>query len=294
MPESEAAKKWTVIELINWTTEYLKEKDFDNSRLQVERLLGHTFGFDRVKLYLNFDRPLMPDELAKFKSLLKRRLNHEPLQYIIGESEFMSLPFRVAPGVLIPRPETEILVEKCMEYIKQCFPDQQVKILDIGTGCGNIAVSLAKYLENAIVTAIDISQKALNLAVENGRINNVSERIDFKLFNIHDEIPEIFRHAFNVVVSNPPYIRQNEFALLVKEIRDFEPKEALLAGEDGLVFYQRISNLLDYLFAEKSCAFFEIGEDMSGLTSKIFQCKNFKTTIFNDLSGKDRVVRVQR
>ncbi|NOY60279.1 MAG: peptide chain release factor N(5)-glutamine methyltransferase, partial [Calditrichaeota bacterium] len=173
-------QQWKLIGLLNWTADYLDQKGFENSRLEAERLLAHSLHIQRIDLYVNFDRPLIPDELAQFKSLLKRRLDHEPLQYIIGETEFYSLPIKVAPGVLIPRPETEVLVENALQIINDNFPQgKEINVLDVGTGSGNIAIAIAKNAVHARLTAIDISADALKIARQNAELNNVAEKINF-------------------------------------------------------------------------------------------------------------------
>jgi release factor glutamine methyltransferase len=294
--QKEPLQKWTVVGLINWTTDYLIDKSMENSRLIVERLLAHTLQVDRVHLYLNFDRPLDAEELSVFKAKLKRRLNHEPLQYIIGEAEFMSLPFRVSPGVLIPRPETEVLVEACIKLCRQEFGQaERIDILDIGTGSGNIAIALAKNLKSAFVTAIDSSAEALKVARENALLNDVSDKIEF----VHSPIEEFsiaqYDNGFDMVVSNPPYVSASEYAALPPEIRDYEPEEALLAGEEGLDFYRKNSVILRHLLRPHGFAILEIGAHQGESVRALFvkeevtQCE-----ILKDLAGRDRVILLKQ
>ena len=294
--QKEPPQKWTVVELINWTADYLKDKGLDNGRLIVERLLAHTLQVDRVHLYLKFDRPLDSEELSAFKAKLKRRLSHEPLQYIVGEAEFMSLPFHVSPGVLIPRPETEVLVEACLKLCRQEFgqPDR-IDILDIGTGSGNIAIALAKNLNCAYITAIDSSAEAIKVARENAALNDVSDKIEF----VHSPIEEFslaeHGHCFDVVVSNPPYVTKSEYASLPPEIRDYEPEEALLAGEDGLDIYRKISVILRQLLKPNDAAFFEIGAHQGQSVQTLFAKEKFAhSEIIKDLAGLDRVLMLKQ
>jgi len=291
---NESKKRWKIIDLINWTTEYLGEKGFENSRLNVERLLAHVLNIDRVRLYLNFDRPLTSNELAEFKELLKRRLEHEPLQYIIGQTEFMSLPFNVNCSVLIPRPETEILVEKAIQYCNDNFSHQdEINILDVGTGSGNIAISLAKKIESAQVVAIDISEDAIQVAQQNAALNQVEDKISFHCFDALqlENYPSDFTSFFHVIVSNPPYVKAKEYQNLAPEITDYEPQAALVAGEDGLDFYINFSKIVNKLLREDGRVFFEIGEDMAEPVVKILQDVGLlELAVFQDLAERDRIV----
>ena len=289
-------RRWKVVDLITWSTSYLEEKGFENSRLQVERLLSHSLKLNRVELYLNFDKPLTPDELAEFKALFKRRLEGVPLQYILGETEFMSLPFKVGPGILIPRPETETLVEKCIDYCSEIGTKvNSISILDVGTGSGNIAVSLAKYVDKANIVAIDVSETALNQARENARLNGFEKKILFKHCDIMGSLPKEFLNAFDLVVSNPPYISITDYQLLTREVRDFEPKLALCAGEFGLDFYCKFSEILVTLLKENGTAYFEIGEDLTSDIKDLFtKAGYYDITVIKDLADKDRILKIKK
>ncbi len=283
---AEERRRWTVIDLLKWTADYLEEKNFDHARLNAERLLGHVLHWRRVDLYLQFDRPLSADELTAFKQLLKRRLNHEPLQYIIGESEFFSLSFLVGPGVLIPRPETELLVEKAIEF---AHPADGCRILDLGTGSGCIAISLAVHLPQAHIVAIDKSAKALELAQTNARRNGVADRIEFLSWDFTSPTSP-FTAAFDIVVANPPYIRQNDYERLPKEIKNFEPMEALLAGKDGLDGYRAIQRRLAEWLNPGGRAFLEIGADQGKEILRLFPQAN----LLSDLSGRHRLAIIEQ
>jgi release factor glutamine methyltransferase len=289
-----AQKSWTVLSMLNWTSDYLAEKGFENARLNSERLLAHILKCRRVDLYLNFDRPLSVDELAKFKELLKRRLGHEPLQYVLGETEFYSLPFKVVPGVLIPRPETELLVEKALELSQfRHTADREPYILDIGTGSGNISIAIAKNLAQVRLLAIDESQDALAIAKENARINVVADRIEFRRLDILAEMPKEFAAAFDVIVSNPPYVSASEYEKLPPEIRQFEPKSALWAGEDGCDFYRCLAQIIRQWLKPGGFAIIEIGAGMAEEVSRIFRQAAFdEIQVFKDLAGRDRVIHV--
>ncbi len=292
MSDTQKKKDWTLLELLEWTTNYLLEKNFDDARLNTERLLAHTLGLSRVELYTNFDRPLIPDELLRFKKILKRRLTREPLQYIIGETEFYSLPIKVRQGVLVPRPETEILVEHVIDYCSGRFDrDEKFRALDIGTGSGCIAIAIKKNCPNARMEAVDISEDALDIARENAEINNVD--ISFKKNDALKPWPPEYTNSFDVVVCNPPYVSFREFEQLQPEIQKYEPKVSLLGGNDGLDFYRRISNILTDLVKPNSIAFFEIGEKQSASVTNIFSEAGFENIqTIKDLAGKDRIVKM--
>ncbi|NIA28289.1 MAG: peptide chain release factor N(5)-glutamine methyltransferase [Actinobacteria bacterium] len=289
-------QQWKLIGLLNWTADYLDQKGFENSRLEAERLLAHSLHIQRIDLYVNFERPLIPDELAQFKSLLKRRLDHEPLQYIIGETEFFSLPIKVAPGVLIPRPETEVLVENALQIIKENFSQgKEINVLDVGTGSGNIAIAIAKNAVYARLTAVDISADALKIARQNAELNNVADKINFLQHDALGDWPLHFTNYFDLILSNPPYISDAEFENLPQEIREFEPRQALLGGKDGVDFYNNFCQILLKLLCTEGNALFEIGETMRDVLLKNFlNCGFSNMEMIQDLSGKNRVLKMQK
>jgi release factor glutamine methyltransferase len=296
LPDDEKKpRQWKLIELLNWTSGYLAQKGIENSRLQSERLLAFVLKMTRVELYLNFDRPLHPAELATFKLLLQRSVAHEPLQYILGETEFLSLIFKVEPGVLIPRPETEILVEKAIQVCRQQYKDmKQIAVLDVGTGSGCIAVSIAKNVENAYIVAVDVSQEALTIARQNAEFHAVQKSVEFQRLDALQQWPEQFHNAFDLVVCNPPYVREQEYANLDAQIRLYEPECALRAGADGLHFYREFVNYLEYIRKPTSFALFEIGFNMTEEVMTLFKATRYAdATLFQDLTGNDRVLQLQ-
>jgi release factor glutamine methyltransferase len=236
-------RTWTIQELLKVTTDFLREKDIESPRLCAEVLLSHQLKKTRVELYLEFDRPLRSSEVDEYRALVKRRLNREPLQYITGRQEFWSLEFLVNPSVLVPRPETEILVEEALK-LKQTnqLPNGnggQTRILDLGTGSGVIAVSLAKEVENAVVWASDVSAEALAVARENAERHAVAPRITF----CEGDLWQAFKDpapAFDIIISNPPYIASDVFDTLPEEVRAYEPRIALDGHEKGMYFIERI------------------------------------------------------
>ena len=275
----------TVLESINRSSEYLKNKGIESPRINAELLLAYILDCKRLNLYLAFDRPLSEEELEKYRSLLKRRVKFEPLQYIIGRVEFYGMDFIVNPSVLIPRQETEILVETIIEQYKDF---EAVNILDIGTGSGNIAISLAKNL-NSYITAVDISDDALKTANENALLNSISNKINFikKDFLIDD----INMHDFDVVVSNPPYVSIEEYETLQPELKVYEPKVALTDFNSGFQFYEAISERSNQLLKNGGKLFFEIGRGQFPEVRKIMEKYNYQNiTIFNDYMNIERVI----
>lgn len=234
-------KRWTIKELLDLTTKYLTEKAIDSPRLCAEVLLSHQLKKTRIELYLDYDQPLREDEITGFRRLVRRRVKREPLQYITGHQEFCSLDLVVNPAVLIPRPETEILVDEALSLRKSGLlsNDRTPMILDVGTGSGAIAIALAKEIEGARIWASDISPEALALAEENAQRHHLRERIQF----YEGDLLEPFRGsswAFDMIVSNPPYIATEEFGSLAPEIRCYEPRTALDGSQGGMHLIERL------------------------------------------------------
>ncbi len=282
---------WTVKKLLDWSANYLNEKGFDDSRLNAELLICHTLNYkNRIDLYLHHDKPLREAELKSFKTLFKRRLNREPLQYIIGEAEFMGLKFKVDKRVLIPRPETEMLVEAVIETSKN-YP-KRLDILDIGVGSGNIAVSLAKFIPVANVTGIDASRPAIEVAKTNVEANGVSDRIDLKQLNVFDDVSGLAK--YDVIVSNPPYISRNEFLGIQEEIRMYEPHSATTDDSDGLTYHRRIADVARSIFKENGWLFLEIAYNQSAEVTKICsELGYFKIETIRDYGDNDRVIKAR-
>lgn len=240
---------WKVKSLLEVSEGYLKERHIEAPRLTAEVLLAHQLGIERIQLYLNFDKPLTKHEVDGYRRLVKRRVNHEPTQYITGVQEFWSLEMKVDHHVLIPRPESEVIVETAIEKLSQSssISKKVLNILEIGTGSGAISIALAKELSNVSIYASDISSDALRTAASNAERHNVSEKIKFIK---GDLFPSIKDRAgpFDMIVSNPPYVSREDFLTLAPEIRDHEPKLALDGGKKGLYFIDKIiRNGAEYL-----------------------------------------------
>ncbi|MBI1803989.1 MAG: peptide chain release factor N(5)-glutamine methyltransferase [Ignavibacteriae bacterium] len=282
---------WTILSLIEWSTQYLSDRQFEDARLTVELLLCHVLQCKRIDVYLKFDNLLTAEQLATFKQLFKRRLNHEPLQYITGETEFMGLRFMVDPRVLIPRPETEVLVEQVIDYNKS-KPNTHLKILEIGTGSGNIAITLAKHLPGCILSTCEIDAGALELARENARRHGVEQQIAWLNLDILQDIPTLSTQRFDVIVTNPPYISREEFQNLQPEVRDFEPSIATTDDEDGLRFYRRIADIGGKLLEKGGAIFMEIAYNQGKAVPALFVQSEYRLVeVVKDYSGNDRVVK---
>ncbi len=276
----------TVLESIKLSTGYLEKKGIESPRINAELLLAHILKCKRLDLYLTFDRPLTDEEVAIYRSLLKRRGEFEPLQYIVGSVEFYGLPFYVNSSVLIPRQETEILVEEIIEQNKN---KQELKILDIGTGSGNIAISLAKNLSGSQVIGTDISKEALLIAEKNSALNCTEDQVKFIENDILKSFPE--GNGFDVIVSNPPYVSVNEFEKLRPELKVYEPRQALTDDADGLIYYREISTKARELLLPGGRLYFETGEGQSDAVKKILEENKYNyIRVKNDYLDIERVV----
>jgi release factor glutamine methyltransferase len=229
---------WTILKLIQWTTQYFTGKGIAQPRADAEVLLSHVLGMERIQLYLKYDQPLQSVELAAYRSAVRRRAAQEPVQYIIGHQEFWSLDLEVSPSVLIPRPETEILVERALTLLKEKGSTTPV-ILDVGTGSGAIAIALAHELPMLRIIAADVSSAALAVARRNATHHRVAERIHLVAMDLFSALSDNQTH-FDLIVSNPPYIANTELTELAPEIVDREPHTALLGGPQGLTIIRRI------------------------------------------------------
>jgi len=234
-------KGWTIGELLKVSADYLKQKGIDSPRLNAEILLAHQLHLTRVKLYLQHDQPLTDQEVEGYRALVRRRLSREPVQYITGTQEFWSMAFIVNPSVLIPRPETEVLLEQAV-LLRRGNPNLQaegVNLLDLGTGCGALAVALAREFEKARICATDLSEEALRVARRNAERLGVKDRIDFKCGDWFTPFAGKTTR-FDMILSNPPYIPAEAMETLSPEVRDHEPRSALDGGEQGMVHIHRI------------------------------------------------------
>ncbi len=276
-----------ILELLNLSTEYLNKKGIDSPRLNAELLLADVLNYKRLDLYIHFEQPLKEEEINKYREYIRQRAHFVPLQYIIGKTEFYGLNFIVNKNVLIPRPETEILVEKVLQKLKIY---DEVNILDVGTGSGNIAIALARNLQNSKITAIDVSSDAIKIARENSIINKVSDKIDFQEMDILKN-DFSFDNKFDVIISNPPYINLEEYDSLQKEIINYEPKIALTDFENGLKFYEVISQKALNLLNNKGRIYFEIALGQIEKVKDVLLKNNFQNIeVHKDYANIERVI----
>lgn len=253
---------WTPLKVIQWAVPFLKEKGVESPRLDVECLLAKLLHCDRLKVYLQFDRPLSVEERALLRDWVARRAKREPLAYLLGEREFYGLPFTVNSSVLIPRSESEMLVEKARTLLEALPPEQQIA-LDLGTGSGCLAVALAHAVPSARVWAVDLSEEALATARANARLNGVEERIVFRRGSWWEALQGEDPVRFPVVLSNPPYISEAEKSELAPEITLYEPSNALFAENNGLSCYLSIKNGLSDHLTQGGRALFELNSNIS-------------------------------
>ncbi|ABL65891.1 peptide chain release factor N(5)-glutamine methyltransferase [Chlorobium phaeobacteroides] len=293
--QGRGTKEWQVVELLKTTTAFFVQKQVDEARISAELLLASVLGLDRLGLYLNHNRPVYPGELEAFRALCRQRLEGKPVQYITGEQFFYGLPFFVDKRVLIPRPETELLVEHALEFLGHVsaadVSEAALHLLDIGTGSGCIAVTLASRLPCLMVTAIDISTEALVVARNNAERHGVADRIRFlhaDLFSLPDE--RGLSAPFDVIVSNPPYIAEDEWAGLQPEVRLFEPQLALTT-RDGIECYHAVAEVAPSLLKSGGMLCFESHADAALKVAGIMERWGFSSVaVMKDYSGLDRVV----
>lgn len=281
----------TVLNAVTLSAEYLEKKGVESPRLNAELLLADVLKCKRMDLYLRFDQPLKENEIDRYRELIRRRGAREPLQYILGYTEFYGLKFDVDESALIPRPETELLVEKIIEMYKDA---ESLKILDIGTGSGNIAVALALNLKDARIVAIDKSEDAIKLAQHNATLHDVSDSIEFIKKDIFEEylFPDI---RFDIIVSNPPYVSYDEFNKLQEEIARYEPEIAVTDYKDGYSFYKRITGMAVQFLSTGGRLFFELGQGQSSGVHSIMKKYDFNNIeIVKDYQKIDRIIYGQK
>lgn len=279
-------------EALGQGTKSLQEAGRDNPRLDAEVLLLYLLGESRAELYRDLDEAIPASLVSAYKKLITRRKTGVPLQYLTGSREFMGLDFIVSPTVLIPRPETEILVEVVIDLVKEekiAMPN----IVDLGTGSGAIAVSLAKHIPEALVYAVDLSPAALAVARENARLHNVLNQVIFYCGDLFAPLEHAgLDKKVDVIVSNPPYIPTGDLANLPAEVKDYEPLQALNGGADGLAFYRLIAVEAVRFLRPGGWVVLEVGQGQAPAVKRILQGTGVMETIWisPDLAGIERVV----
>jgi len=272
-----------IFEIINWSEKQLKLAGIENPSLNTGLIISFFLRINRLELSLHADSEVSLKHQTLIKEAVARNSNHEPIQYILGETEFYGLKIKIDKSVLIPRPETEYLVEKVIK--ENDFPKS---ILEIGTGSGCIAIALKKHFVNSKIVATDISEPALETARINAEINDV--QINFQQSDIFENVSG----KFDIIVSNPPYIPKQEFEILPKQILEFEPENALLAADDGLYFYREILEQAKKFLTKNGEIYFEIGHDQGNMINDFALNTGFnEIEIVKDLNGFDRIVRIK-
>ena len=303
-------QEWDVRKLLDWAIKYFNTKEIPQPKLSAELLLSSVLGLSRMQLYLNFDYILKEKELAKFKEYILRRLKNEPVQYILNEAFFRNLKLYVDGNVLIPRPETELLVDKLLITLKENKEDissanKTLNILDIGTGSGNIALSIASEIKKFLwhIIATDIEKSAIAIAEKNAKKNLSDSEIKNIEFINCDIIPDLdkafnknYKSGINIVISNPPYITVQDYENLPDEVRNYEPKSALLAGTTGLEIYEKILEKIKGYIDPKLCyMFFETDPNTAGKLKTLIE-KKLSTefvVIDKDYNQRERIITVK-
>jgi len=283
---------WTSVELIRWTEAYLAGKGFDDARLNAELLLAGVLEVKRLDLYLQFERPLAAGELAEFKDRLRRRVRREPLQYIEGIAEFRGLKLAVDRRVLIPRPETEMLVGEVLSWAA-ARADRLLDVLDVGTGSGAIALALRQEGRFGRVVASDQSEAALAVARGNAEAASMAGQVEFVA---GDLFAPLAGQTFDVIVSNPPYIADGERRTLEPEVGEWEPEAALFAGADGLDVIRRLVKEAPVMLRPGGVLVLEIGATQAGAVTRLLDGSSdfARPIVKRDLAGRDRFVMAER
>jgi release factor glutamine methyltransferase len=282
---------WTIQKLLNWVTEYLDTKGIESARLSSELLLSHVLGLKRIELYTQFDKQVPQEQLDLLHGMIKRAGLHEPVAYLTGGTEFYSLELDITADCLIPRPETELLVQRAIEFLRTRSGVQY--ICDLCTGSGCIAVAIAKNVPDARVTATDISSAALEVAARNVEKHRLNEQIRLLCGDLFEPIiQQLDVNQFDLIVCNPPYVSTAEYEKLDKNVKDYEPASALLAGADGMDVYRSIIKKVDEFLKPGAALMLEIGYAQGSAVRELLEQPGAfaEIKIEKDLHDNDRIV----
>lgn len=282
-------KIWTIGRILKWTEQYFKDKDIESPRLDAEVLLAHVLEKQRIYLYVHFDEPLQPGELAAYREMIKKRVLRVPVAQILGEKELMGLTFKVTADTLVPRPDTEILVQAAVDRLRAMAGEEPLRFADIGTGSGAICLSVLHYLSDTVADTVDISPAARAVAEENAASLGLADRITFHTGDLLQPLSGI---SFAAILSNPPYIPEADIATLAPEVRLKEPHTALSGGQDGLDFYRRLAKEAPAMLVPGGFTAFEVGIHQAGDVADLLKANPLidRTEILPDYAGIDRVV----
>ena len=281
----------TVHDILNEATNYFEAVGIPSARLDAEVLLSFCIGCDRLEFYKNPDMTISETMLSAFRNLIARRSQWEPVAYITGRKEFWTFKLEVNSSVLIPRPDTEVIVEETINICRKT-DFSEMRILDIGTGSGAIALALASEITGAKIVATDISPAAVNLAQKNATALGLKEKIDFRQGNLFEPVDDVF----DIIVSNPPYIAAEEYKKLPAGVKDYEPREALWAGKSGLEFYEKLIYQAAGFLKKNGWLLLEIGAKQEAGVRKIMEAAGFYESIEmrRDYAGLPRVIKARR
>jgi release factor glutamine methyltransferase len=279
-----ASEAWTVRRLLEWTEDFLRKKGVEGPRLEAQILLAHALNCPKIDLYVRHDEEPAEEKRAMFREMIRKRAEGMPVAYLVGYREFYSLPFAVTPAVLIPRPETETLVLQALGVMRGM---ESPRVLDVGTGSGCVAITLAKQHKTARITAVDTSSAALEIALGNAKKHGLADRVTFVE---GDLFAPVAGQMFDVIVSNPPYIADAEFANLDKGVRDFEPRTALAGGPEGLSFYRRIAAAARAHLSPGGAILVEIGATQGPAVRELLESNVGPGRLYTDSAGRPRVV----
>jgi release factor glutamine methyltransferase len=284
----------TISEALGWGARLLSDKSVQSPRLDAELLLRKALEIDQIQVYLYSDRILSQPQVTFYTSLINKRIKGEPIQYILGSREFWSLDLRVTPEVLIPRPETELLVEETLKIFR-AERNLTLRFMEVGTGSGAIAIALAKELQGCFILAEDISWRAILIAKENARVQGVSDNIRFLVGDLFPPLKE-GRPLFDLIVSNPPYIPSSKIRTLAREIAEFEPRIALDGGPDGLELLRRIVLESVSFLRDGGWLMLETGEGQGEAVAEMIRNTGFfaAPSLIKDHSGVDRIIRARK
>lgn len=282
-------KIWTIGRILKWTEQYFKDKGIESPRLDAEVLLAHVLEKQRIYLYVHFDEPLQPGELAAYREMIKKRVLRVPVAQILGEKEFMGLTFKVTADTLVPRPDTEILVQAAVDRLRAMAGEEPLRFADIGTGSGAICLSVLHYLSDTVADTVEISPAARAVAEENAASLGLADRITF---HTGDLLQPLSGTSFAAILSNPPYIPEADIATLAPEVRLKEPHTALSGGQDGLDFYRRLAKEAPAMLVPGGFTAFEVGIHQAGDVADLLKANPLidRTEILPDYAGIDRVV----
>lgn len=294
---SDRGQPWTVRRLLEWTTGFFTKKNVDSPRLSAELLLSHVLAQPRIKIYTDYERELTEPQLAAFRSLVQRAGEQEPIAYLTGKAHFFNLEFEVSPGVLIPRPDTETIVENVMQYVRSVPGLESPRVLDLCTGSGCIAAAIAKHLPASVVVAIDQSEPAVAIATKNMQKLGLDSRVTIACGDLFDPLNGMVdARPFDLIVANPPYIPSGQIAALDRTVKDYEPLEALDGGIDGLVLHRRILTEGADRLVSGGRMYLEIQFDQGAPAREaaLAMAGYEDVRILKDYTGHDRVLTVRK